>query len=267
VFGLSAKTTVVDRKGIDALDFSQATASVTLNLSKSAGQAQKVFTSSSYTLALKGTVENVIGTDYADLIKGNKAANEIWGRGGNDTLYGGAGNDTLYGGDGDDWLYGDAGNDWLYGESGNNVLMGGAGNDTLDVYVDAAFAADLPARNLLIGGKGKDFLKGGPGEEILIGGATIYDINGQARALIMKEWARADIPFGNRCDNLASGIPDGNRGSILLTAKAQAKKGPTVLDDKARDELFGGPGNDWFFALGREDARDNLQDAGPDDRL
>lgn len=199
----------------------------------------------------------VNGTPQADWIRGNALANRIEGRGGNDTLYGNSGNDTLYGGDGDDWLYGDAGNDRLFGEAGNNVLLGGAGNDRLDV-LPIAGAAD---RNLLIGGLGADTLQGGPGEEILIGGTTTYDSKYAALAAVMREWTSAKS-FQDRGNSLDIGFPDATAGFIQLKPKTKSNPKGKVLDDRSADQLFGGPGSDWFFAF----ARDVKNGFGPDDR-
>jgi len=253
ISGVSTKTTVSDSKGADLLDFSQGAVGVTIDLGKSGGQAQKIFApTDNHTLALKGTFENVIGTAYADLIRGNSRANRIEGRGGNDTLCGNSGNDTLYGGDGNDWLYGDAGNDSVYGELGNNVLLGGVGNDQLDVAVGAEDV--LTGRNLLIGGKGRDTLRGGPGEEILIGSTTKYDSKPLALAAIMEEWA-SDTPFTLRQTHLTEGLtdPDNPRlGLIQLARKDRSHPKGTVLDDGTVDELHGGLGDDWFFPFGNE---------------
>jgi len=253
ISGVSTKTTVSDSKGTDLLDFSQAAVGVTIDLGKTGGQAQKIFApTDDHTLALKGTFENVIGTAYADLIRGNSLANRIEGRGGNDTLCGNSGNDTLYGGDGNDWLYGDAGNDSLYGEPGNNVLLGGAGNDQLDVAVGAGGV--LGGRNLLLGGKGRDTLRGGSGEEILIGSSTNYDSKPLALGAIMEEWA-SETSFLLRQTHLTGGItaPDHPRlGLIQLVRKDRTYPKGTVLDDNAADRLFGGPGDDWFFPFGNE---------------
>jgi Ca2+-binding RTX toxin-like protein len=198
-------------------------------------------------LALKGTFENVTGTEYADRIRGNSAANRLEGRGGGDRIYGGPGNDTIFGGDGDDWLYGDAGSDSLYGEAGNNALLGGPGNDLLDTSV--AVSAGSEGRNLLIGGAGADTLQGGWGEEILIGGATAYDGKVAALEAVMREWA-SNKSFDDRCNRLDSGFRDPldpRAGFIQLKRKtAKASKG-TVLNDGLRDSLFGGDGSDWFL--------------------
>jgi Ca2+-binding RTX toxin-like protein len=211
-------------------------------------RGQKVFAGNAHTLTLKGTVEAVIGTAQADLIRGNKAANRIEGRDGSDTLYGNAGNDTLYGGPGDDWLYGDAGIDTLYGESGNNVLLGGAGNDVLDVL----FGAEAWGRNLLIGGLGADILDGGPGEEILIGGTTAYDSKAAALTAVMRQWV-LDTPFETRRTNLDAGVTDPLAGVIQLKKKDKTNLKGTVLDDKVRDQLFGGGGDDWLFDFAKDE--------------
>ena len=85
---------------------------------------------------LLGSIENVVGTDNADVIVGNAGAN---------ALSGGDGADTLRGGAGDDELLGDGGDDSLVGGSGADVLGGGAGNDILCGGTDAdSFVFDLP---------------------------------------------------------------------------------------------------------------------------
>ncbi|TXG82321.1 MAG: calcium-binding protein, partial [Sphingomonadales bacterium] len=100
-------------------------------------------------------VENLSGTDLADILVGDSGANSLFGNGGNDRLEGWEGNDVLYGGDGNDRLLGgnhadrldgEAGNDTLGGGASNDTLTGGAGNDSLDGGTGrdtASFAGDL----------------------------------------------------------------------------------------------------------------------------
>lgn len=54
-------------------------------------------------------VENILGSLQDDDLRGDDAANEIWGGGGDDILVGAGGEDTLKGGTGDDMIY--VGND------------------------------------------------------------------------------------------------------------------------------------------------------------
>ena len=96
------------------------------------------------------SIENVSGTNSADVILGNAEANHIDGVGGNDTLYGGEGNDSLTDGYGDNELYGEAGNDLLYvSGSGSNLFDGGTGDDRIVVY---------RGQNTIDGGDGSDTL-------------------------------------------------------------------------------------------------------------
>jgi Ca2+-binding RTX toxin-like protein len=57
------------------------------------------------------TIENLIGSGYADTLVGNEVGNSISGGSGNDTIEGGGGNDTIMGSQGDDSLTGGPGLD------------------------------------------------------------------------------------------------------------------------------------------------------------
>ncbi len=57
------------------------------------------------------SIENLVGTSYADRLTGDAGANLLDGGAGNDVLSGGTGNDRLVGGLGFDGLYGGAGSD------------------------------------------------------------------------------------------------------------------------------------------------------------
>ncbi len=89
------------------------------------------------------SIEGLVGSLFADSLKGNGFENTIDGGGGNDSLYGlggedvlqgGDGNDRIYGGTENDTLYGGRGDDRLYGESGKDQMYGGFGNDIY--YID-----------------------------------------------------------------------------------------------------------------------------------
>ena len=135
-------------------------------------------------------VENVIGTDFDDLILGNNEINILEGGAGNDSIHSFAGADILDGGTGIDTAlftagsgvvvdldedgnaissFGDqlisfeningsaAGDDIISGNSGANVLNGQGGNDILN------------------GEGGVDTLLGGDGNDVLVGGAGVLD--------------------------------------------------------------------------------------------
>ena len=98
-------------------------------------------------------IENLIRSDFDDILTGDNGASQLDGGAGDDTLSGSNGGDTLYGGSENDTLSGGNGGDTLYGGSGNDTLSGGNGGDTL------------------YGGSGDDILDGGLGPDTLIGGS------------------------------------------------------------------------------------------------
>jgi hypothetical protein len=118
------------------------------------------------------------------------------------------------------------------GSSANNVLVGGGGNERL---------LGGQGRDILIGGAGKATLQAGTGGDILIGGTTAYDNNAAALAALMAEWSRTDIDYATRIAHLTGSMSGGLNASCLLNAS-------TVQGNGMADNLYGGPGMDWFFA-------------------
>ena len=159
-------------------------------------------------------IENVIGSEYGDLLIGDNNANRLSGGDGNDQLWGGDGNDELRGGAGNDFLDGGIGNDELSGGAGADRLFGGAGVDTVSYSgSDEAVTVDLQVdtgkgghaegdvivdfsnvlgsgygdvlrgdawNNRLSGGSGNDRLSGRGANDVLEGGAGADRLNGGA---------------------------------------------------------------------------------------
>lgn len=67
-------------------------------------------------------VENVYGSDHADVISGDTGGNELFGNAGADTLNGLDGNDTIHGDADDDIITGGLGQDTLYGGTGADIF-------------------------------------------------------------------------------------------------------------------------------------------------
>jgi CSLREA domain-containing protein len=74
-------------------------------------------------------VENVVGTRFADVIRGSNGGNWLRLGGGGDSGFGYGGADRIDGGSGSDRLFGGTGNDALFGEAGNDFFDGGSGRD------------------------------------------------------------------------------------------------------------------------------------------
>jgi serralysin len=157
-------------------------------------------------------IENLGGSNFADTLTGDGAANRLYGFAGNDTLNGGGGQDRMLGGAGNDTMNGGTGNDWMSGGAGADAFDGGAGADmvayeksatgvtinlatgtasggeaagdsfvSIENVVGSAFADTLDgdgASNRLIGRDGDDVLNGGGGGDKLLGGEGADTLSG-----------------------------------------------------------------------------------------
>lgn len=122
--------------GVDTADYSLAPAGVTLSLTM--GTASNGFGGTDSI----DTMENVIGSAFADTIRGSGADNRLEGGDGNDFLYGLGGSDVLVGGAGNDFLDG--------GEFAGGVidtLMGGTGDDTY-AFVSGNLLVENPGEGI-----------------------------------------------------------------------------------------------------------------------
>ena len=98
--------------------------------------------------------EHVVGTRFADVLRGTDGENHIMGGRGADVLDGRGGDDFLLGEGGDDRLVGGSGNDFLEGAGGRDRLAGGEGDDRL-----WGESRDHPVEC----GSGRDLVDGQPG--------------------------------------------------------------------------------------------------------
>ena len=118
--------------GWDILEFSDAAIGVSLDLKIGLLQ-QPLF-----------SIEEFIGSDFNDDLRGNNADNVLRGGDGDDTLIGFNGDDTLDGGAGNDTVNGGAGNDILFGGEGDDYVRGFQGINTIEV--EPATTRSRPAR-------------------------------------------------------------------------------------------------------------------------
>jgi serralysin len=143
--GWRSDTITADASGSDSLSFT-GTLPVVVDLEPLEGRSEA--TSGQSTLDFPSTViiENVIGGDASDVIRGNESQNDLAGYFGDDVLYGLGGDDVLYGDDGNDDLIGYGGEDYLSGGFGDDQIFAqdgepdeilcGSGNDV--AYYDPA---------------------------------------------------------------------------------------------------------------------------------
>jgi Ca2+-binding RTX toxin-like protein len=136
------------------------------------------------------SIENVIGTDFNDVIQLSDASGSADGRDGDDSITGGAGDDTLRGGAGSDTIGGGGGFDILsYADATSGVtptgkgvnvnLVTGTATDNwgntdhvsgIEEVIGTAFADTLTGGNaasdtleVFVGGAGNDVIDGGAG--------------------------------------------------------------------------------------------------------
>jgi hypothetical protein len=139
----SATYTIVDTGGLDCIDATGITSSVTLDLCPGAisylGRVGTEVLSRGLipqlSISTGSQIENAIGTALADILLGNLQNNVLTGAGGNDRMEGFSGNDSFYGGDGSDTLVGGMGDDNLDGGSGaDHVVYSGTQQSYLIVW-------------------------------------------------------------------------------------------------------------------------------------
>lgn len=190
------------------------------------------------------TVENVIGTVFADLIVGDAADNRIWGNGGNDRLNALGGNDSIYGGDASDDILGGTGNDSIIGGmteadvgdlinagTGNDTVFGAGGNDTIQGLAGHDNLQGDTGNDSVEGDAGNDSLYGGRGADLLAGGLDDDRLGGGD--------GEDTASGGDGNDSL-----DGGTGNDLLSG------------DGGTDVLFGGDGTDTLIGGLGSDAID-----------
>jgi Ca2+-binding RTX toxin-like protein len=160
--------------GEDTADYSNYTVghtpgAVTINLTLTG--AQNTGAAGNDTLV---SIENVRGSQLADVLTGDGFANKLWGEAGADILNGGLGDDTLDGGAGNDTLNGGAGSDTASFQStilhdGHdsgvrvNLSLTGAQNVSradLDTLVSIENLSGTALSDVLIGDAGDNILKG-----------------------------------------------------------------------------------------------------------
>jgi Ca2+-binding RTX toxin-like protein len=253
--GGSGNDLIYGEAGVDTVSYSNATASVTFDLSKTTSQV----TGGAGTDTVTG-VENIVGSAYNDTITGNLGDNIIEGGSGNDVLNAGGGIDTA-----------------SYRSAASGVIVDlsnataqntvGAGEDTLTNF-ENLIGSDYDdilignaEDNSLIGNAGDDTLSGGLGSDTLNGGAGVDTVSYATSVVGVSVSLSLETPqdtvgsgidtilgvenlVGSEFDDVLSGnsetnVLDGKGGSDLLYLESSG------------DMAIGGIGVDTFTSLFR----------------
>jgi Ca2+-binding RTX toxin-like protein len=182
-------------------------------------------------------IENVSGSEFADLLIGDRNANRLQGEDGDDTLDGGAGDDTLEGLDGNDTLngagqrdslVGGGGDDSLSGGGGVDTMAGGTGDDTFIVNATDELAIENP----------------GEGTADWVFSATTYTLSANVENLTLTGAGNINAT-GNTQNNLLTGFTGRNR----------------ITGGGGADTMAGGLGNDIYAV----DSTDDVVIENPDE--
>ena len=272
--GLGVATLIesVDDEGVDSLDFSDFDHAVTINLNSTTTELASETDSLLLAPLFGQAIENIIGTEFDDILTGNALPNLIRGGQGNDTILGGAGSDNILGGDDNDSIYGGAGSDTLSGDAGNDFILGG---DAVigDVNRDGQFNfLDIPPLISLLTENVYQF-EGDVDQNGVINFSDIAPFiglfsNSQSTSVDGDDYITGgtgdDTIRGNEgIDTIQGGDGDdriqGNDGEDILEGEA----GDDTLDGgSGGDEIHGGPGAD-ILVDGEQDEAPDIFIGGP----
>ena len=247
--------------GIDTASYASAAGAVTLDLSTggAAGEAK----GDSYV-----SIENLIGSAFADNITGNGNDNLITGGAGDDSLVGGGGNDTLQGGDGDDLLKNSG--------TGRHVFEGGLGTNTVsydgfttavdvslsrtdgnsngaggqELFVNIQNLVGSGLADSLTGDGQNNLLKAGSGNDSLTGLSGRDTLFGEAGDDLLEGGAGGDVLNGGDGNDTASYATASSGVTLNLTtpnAGVGDAQGDALIDI---EKIVGSAFNDTFVAGG-----------------
>ena len=129
-------------------------------------------------------IENVQGSAFDDIIRGNAGANILDGGQGNDLFLASTGYDQIIGGAGNDTVSYAGATAGAYAQLGSGSGIGGVGNGTItgvENLIGSSFADTLIGdglANRLDGGMGNDILSGNAGADILVANGGADTLNG-----------------------------------------------------------------------------------------
>ncbi|MCA0257005.1 MAG: cadherin domain-containing protein, partial [Proteobacteria bacterium] len=256
--GLAGADTLDGEGGVDTVSYANSSAAVTVDLRLATAQVSTGDASGD----ILANFENILGSNYADLLTGNSAVNVLTGGLGDDILAGLGGADTLDGGAGSDWAdysgslagvtvdlnlttgqvsTGDASGDVL--TSIENVI----GTDFADTLTALAAGSHIQSGNdddTVIAGAGTDTLDGGAGDD------TVSYENSTAGVTVDLKLATAQTSAGDANGDILTNFENVTGSSfddvLMAIVSAAGSKGSILLGGEGNDRLVAGAGNDTF---------------------
>jgi Ca2+-binding RTX toxin-like protein len=242
---------LVGGAGLDTADYSTAGAAVTIDLAAGTGSVSGQSEVDTLT-----SIENALGTAFADRLVGNRAANRLDGGAGIDRMEGGAGNDVYVVDDRRDAILDTSGADRI--ETGLSfTLADGIEQLLLTGEADLSGTGNAAANRLtgnaganrLDGRGGADAMAGAAGNDVYVVDAAGDRVTEIATGGTDRVEASVSATLARNVENLTlSGDGDidgtGNAAANILTGNG----GDNVLaGGGAADRLSGGAGRDAFL--------------------
>ncbi|WP_225770488.1 calcium-binding protein [Inquilinus sp. Marseille-Q2685] len=206
-------------------------------------------------------VENVTGTYYDDIIRGDGGANVLRGLDDNDVLTGRGGADTLDGGAGSDTA--------SYSDSTKGVTVdlaagtGSGGTAQGDTLVSIEAVNGSAYADTLIGSGGANTLRGSVGDDVLRGGAGADTLDGGAGFDLVSYFdstkgVTVNLAAGTGSGGTAPGDPlvsiEAVNGSAHADTLIGSSAANTLRGAAGKDLLTGGAGADRFAFTGGDSA-------------
>jgi len=221
-------------------------------------------------------IENAIGGNNNDWLKGNQAGNNLQGLGGNDTLEGFDGHDILDQGDGGGGMYGGDDNDTLIAGPDVDYIDGGNDYDTVDysrstseIQIDTtigkvlggwATGDTLVSIEKVIGTNYGDNIAMGDAPDTVEGGNGADRFDGRGGDDVLLGYAGNDVLRGGIGGDFLGGGSDFDiatfAAAVTIDLQSGARGGEAVGDTYVSIEQFNGsPESDAMVASNLEGAR------------
>jgi Ca2+-binding RTX toxin-like protein len=243
--GRGGADVLIGGSGIDTTTFNASAAAVRVDLMKGIGTGGDA-EGDTYS-----SIENVIGSAYADTLIGTAGANWLEGGDGADTLSGRGGADVLIGGKGVDTVTFNASAGAVRVDFTAGTGLGGdAEGDSyaeLENIIGSAYDDTLignAASNRIEGGDGNDILSGRAGADTLIGGT------GTDTASYGTAAGAVSVDLQN---NTASGSDAAGDSFSSIENLIGSANGDTLRGDTKANRLAGGLGSDTLTGRGGSD--------------
>jgi len=251
--------------GFDVLDFSAVQGVVQVN------QLDGVITGSAGNDTLNDVFEQIIGSNFNDVLSGGNGGDVLEGNDGNDQFFANGGEDLVRGGEGNDMFFFSTndGDDRLEGGAGFDVLdystlqgvvqvnqldgttTGTANNDTLLDVFEQVIGTDFG--DVLSGGNGINVLNGGAGDDQLFANGEDDQVSGGAGNDTITMGTgddRLDFRNGDETDTVTDfNAGAGSEDQIILTFHSAA----TSFAQMQMAGMFSQQGADTHIDLGGGD--------------